>query len=299
MRIMPGREAQPERKRALLGVRSAYVDELEAKLATTERDLETARTENESLSTAFRSAHSALEETAGWSKRLPEALRDLANLAAGNVSEEAPEQTLANAILTVAGEHLLASVSVTRGDPTGELERRTERNEHGRPISTVTRLGACEANCTWQPGVEAGPDTTDVIEGLAAAVVCSLAGAANARAEREVMTQLGDRRSLARHLALRDRQNQPAQLIRVRVDGESAIAHRELYGRLAWSAALAELASVLDRVARAHGGQAYQAGDREFRVLVDADKAQQARELTERATEEYDDLRIRIDVPQG
>lgn len=293
---MPGKETRPKRKRALLGVQGAYVDELEANLAATERDLETARTENESLTASLRSARSALDETAGWSRRLPEALRELANLAAGNLSEDSPERSLANAILTVAGEHLLAAVSVTNGDPAGELECRTERNEHGRPISTVIRLGACEANCTWQPGVEAGPDTTEVIEGLAAAVVCSLAGAANARAEREVITQLGDRRSLARHLALRVRQGEPAQLIRVRVDGESAIEHRELYGRLAWSAALAELASALDRVARSYGGQAYQADDREFRLLIDADKTQQARELTECATEEYGDLRIRIDV---
>ena len=267
------------------------MDALEATLAQAEG-------ENERLSTDLRSARSALDESAGWSKRLPAALRELANLAAGDVSEETPEQTLASAILAVAGEHLLASVSVTRGDPTGEFERRTERNEHGRPISTVIKLGACEANCTWQPGVEAGPDTTEIIEGLATAVVCSLAGAMNARTEREVITQLGDKRSLARHLALRNRQDQPTQLVRVRVDGESAIKHRELYGRLAWSAALAELAGVLDRVSRAHGGQAYQAGDREFRLLVDADKASQACELAEQATTEYDDLIIRIDLAQ-
>ena len=288
---MPGKDTRPKRKRALLGIAGAYVDTLEAELTQ-------ANAENERLSTDLRSARSALNETAGWSKRLPNALRDLANLAAGNASDEAPEQTLANAILEVAGEHLLAAVSVTRGDPTGELERRTERNEHGRPISTVIKLGACEANCTWQPGVEAGPDTTEVIEGLATAVVCSLAGAANARAQREVITQLGDRRSLARHLALRNRQDEPAQLVRVRVDGNSAIEHRELYGLLAWSAALAELAGVLDRVARAYGGQAYQTDDREFRLLIDADRAQQACELTEQATAEYDDLIIRIDVPQ-
>jgi hypothetical protein len=291
MRIMADKEVQPKRKRALLGVRGAYVDALEAELTQ-------ANAENESLSADLRSARSALDEAAGWSKRLPQALRELASLAAGDVSEESPEQTLAGAILAVAGEHLLASVSVTNGEPAGELEGRTERNEHGRPISTIIKLGACEANCTWQPGVEAGPDTTEVIEGLATAVVCSLAGAANARAEREVMTQLGDRRSLARHLALRNRQDQPAQLVRARVDGESAIAHRELYGRLAWSAALAELAGSLDRVARAYGGQAYQTDDRELHLLVDADKASQACELAERATEEYDELIIRIDVAQ-
>jgi GGDEF domain-containing protein len=295
---MAGKDTRPRRKRALLGVQSAYADALEAKLAATERALQTANAENDGLTASLQSARSALNETTGWSRRLPSALRELASLAAGDLSDEAPEQNLANAILAVAGEHLLASVSVTRGDPTGELERRTQRNEHGRPISTVIKLGACEANCTWQPGVEAGPDTTEIIEGLATAVVCSLAGAMNARTEREVITQLGDKRSLARHLALRDRQDQPTQLVRVRVDGESAIKHRELYGRLAWSAALAETAGVLDRVARAYGGQAYQTGDREFRLLIDADKASQACELAERATEEYDELIIRIDLVQ-
>lgn len=288
---MAGKDTRPQRKRALLGVQGEYVDTLEAALAQVEG-------ENERLTASLQSARSALAESTGWSKRLPQALRELANLAAGNVSEENPEQTLANAILAVAGEHLLAAVNVTQGDPTGELEKSTERNENGRPISTVIKLGACEANCTWQPGVDAGPDTTEIIEGLCTAVVCSLAGTINARAEREVITQLGDKRSLARHLALRNRQNQPAQLVRVRVDGESAIKHREVYGRLAWSAALAETAGVMDRVARAYGGQAYQTSDREFRLLIDADKAAQACELAERATAEYDELTIRIDLAQ-
>lgn len=287
---MPGKDTRPRRKRALLGVQGAYVDTLEAGLTQ-------AQAENERLTESLQSARSALNESTGWSQRLPSALRELASLAAGEVSEN-PEQSLANAILTVAGEHLLASVNVTRGDPAGDVERSTQRNENGRPISTVVRLGRCEANCTWQPGVEAGPETTEIIEGLCTAVVCSLAGAMNARVGREVVTQLGDRKALARHLALRNRLDQPAQLVRVRVDGESAIKHRELYGRLAWSAALAETAGVLDRVARAYGGQAYQTADREFRLLVDADRTQQACELAERATEEYDELIIRIDVPR-
>lgn len=287
---MPGKDTRPKRKRALLGVQSEYVDTLEAELAQ-------ANAENERLTESLRSARSALNESAGWSKRLPEGLRELASLAAGEINEN-PEQTLASAILTVAGEHLLASVNITRGDPTGELEKSTERNENGRPISTVIRLGVCEANCTWQPGVEAEMDTTEIIEGLCTAVVCSLAGVINARVGREVITQLGDKKALARHLALRTRQDQPAQMVRVRVDGESAIKHREVYGRLAWSAALAETAGVLDRVARAYGGQAYQTADREFRLLIDADKAAQACEMAEQATKEYDDLIIRIDLAQ-
>ena len=95
-------------------------------------------------------------------------------------------------------------------------------------------------DCTWQPGIEAGPDTAEVVESLATAVVFSLAGVEGSRAERDTVTQLGDKRSLARHLALRKRLEQPAAIVNVTVDGQSAIEYRELYGRMAWSASLAQ-----------------------------------------------------------
>lgn len=294
--MMAGTESQPQRRRALFGVHSDYADALQARLARTEQDLARAEAENAGLTEDLLSARLALKETAGWSERLPAALRELASLAAGELNGEYAEQDLAEAVLELAGEHLLASVDIKRGDPTGEIERETQRNENGRPIRTSVRAGTCAVDCTWQPGIEAGPDTAEIVESLATAVVCSLAGAANARVERDVVTQLGDERALARHLALRQRSEQPVELVHVIVDDQSAISYRELYGRLAWSASLAQTASILDRLARGHGGQAYQTADREFRLLVDADAAEQACELTEEALADQEDLKVRVQI---
>ncbi len=185
------------------------------------------------------------------------------------------------------------------GEPAGELERETRVNENGRPVRTIVRLGACAVDCTWQPGVDAGFDTTEVIEGLCAAVVCSLAAVAASRSERDEVTQLADARSLSRHLALRNRNNLPVAVLRVTVDGQSQIEHQELYGRLAWAASLADAASALDRLARTYGGQAYHIDDREFRVLVDAGDVDAAHyELQERLSA-YDGLIFRVDVDRA
>jgi hypothetical protein len=287
---MPGKDAEPRRKAALFGVQRAYVDTLEASLAETEQALARAQAENAGLTEDLQSARLALKETAGWSERLPAALEKLASLAAGDLPEEYAEQDLAEAVLELIGEHLLASVAIKRGDPTGEVESETQRNENGKPIRTSVRAGACQVSCTWQPGIQAGPDTAEVVESLCRAVVFSLAGVEGARVERDVVTQLGDSRSLARHLALRRRLAQPAAIVNVTVDGQSVIVYGELYGRLAWSASLADAASVLDRLARLHGGQAYQVGSRCFRVLVDVDRVEQARELVMEALEECEGL---------
>jgi hypothetical protein len=150
---MPGKDAEPSRKGALFGVQRAYVDALEERFATVEDDLETAHSKNAELTESLASARLALGESAGWSMRRPGALRELANLAAGNVDGEDTEHRLANAVLTLAGDHLLASVNVTRGDPAGEVEQDTQRNENNRPIRTTVRIGACAVDCTWQPGV--------------------------------------------------------------------------------------------------------------------------------------------------
>ncbi len=119
-------------------------------------------------------------------------MRDLATLAAGESVDDA-EPRLAAAVLALAGEHLLASVDVSIGEPAGELERETRVNENGRPVLTIVRLGGCVVDCTWQPGVNAGLDTTQIVEALCIAVVCSLAGIAASRIERDPVTQLGDR----------------------------------------------------------------------------------------------------------
>lgn len=293
---MAAKDTQPQRKRALFGVQSEYADALEARLARTDEALARAEVENAGLTEDLQSARLVLKESTGWSERLPAALRELASLAAGELDGEDAEQNLAEAVLTLAGEHLLASVDIKRGDLTGEIERETQRNENGRPIRTSVRSGTCAVDCTWQPGIEAGPDTAEVVESLCTAVVCSLAGVEGSRVQRDVVTQLGDKKALARHLALRQRLEQPVQLVLVTVDGQSAIEYRKLYGRLAWSASLAQTAGVLDRLARSHGGQAYQTADREFRLLVDAEEAEQACELAEDALADQDGLKVRVEI---
>jgi hypothetical protein len=295
-------ESKPQRRRALLGVHKEYADALEASRAQTEQFLSAAKTENAGLTEDLLSARQALKETAGWSERLPAALETLASLAAGELPAEYAEQELAEAVLVLAGEHLLASVDIKRGDPAGgiesEIESETQRNQNGRPIRTSVRAGNCAVDCTWQPGIEAGPDTTEVVESLATAVVCSLAGIEGSRAERDVVTQLGDKKSLARHVALRNRLAQPVAIVNVVVDGQSVIEYRELYGRMAWSASLAQTAGILERLARGHGGQAYQAADREFRLLVDAEEAERACERAEEALADEDGLIFRVSIAQ-
>ncbi len=291
-----GTESQPQRKRALFGVQSEYVDALERRLAQTEQSLSEAKHENEGLNEDLHSARLALRETAGWSERLPEALETFASLAGGELPEEYAEQVLAEAVLELAGEHLLASVDIKHGEVAGEVEHETKRNEQGRPIRTTVRAGTNTVNCTWQPGVDAGPDTAEVVESLATAVVCSLAGVENARTERDTVTQLGDRRSLARHIALRQREQRSVELINVTVDRESTVEYRELFGRMAWSAGLAQTAAILDDLARDHGGQAYQRADREFSLLVDATEAEQACEQTEAALSDQEGMVFRIEI---
>jgi hypothetical protein len=288
------RPREPRRRTALLGVNSDYVDALEHALTTTRQRLATARAENEQLTQELDSAHAALDHSTAWSERLPAAVRVLATLAAGDFDEREPGSTLASAILTLIGEDLLASVDISTGDAAGTLQRDTRFNENGRPISTIARLGSCAVDCTWQPGAHAGRDTAEIVEGLCEAVVCSLAAVATARAKRDVVTQLADERSLRRHLVLRERLARPAALVRVAVDEASAIEHRELFGRLAWSAALAEAATTLERIARANGGQAYHLSDRDFRLLVDADNAEQARDQTQIALAGNDGLIFQV-----
>jgi GGDEF domain-containing protein len=305
---MPEEDARPRRRGALFGVQRAYVDDLEQRLEWSEGARDDARFEISELSGDLKSARLALAETTGWTARLPPALQTLAALAAGHLDwereqpreqREDAEQRLGTAVLALAGEHLLAQVEVSVGEPAGELERETRVNENGRPVRTVVRLGACAVDCTWQPGVDADLDTTEVIEGMCAAVVCSLAGVAASRAERDEVTQLGDARSLSRHLALRNRLDQPAAILRITVDGRSAIEHQELYGRLALSASLADAAAATDRLARTYGGQAYQTGDLEFRVLVDDADVDAARYAAQERLSDYDGLIFRVDVDRA
>ena len=294
---MAEEDAQPRRRGALFGVRRDYVDALEAKHAEV-------LAENAELTSGLRSARLALDESAGWSKRLPASLAELASLAAGDLVGEDVQGRLGAAVLALAGEHLLARVEVSLGEPAGELDRDTTWNDNSRPIRTLVRLGGCVVDCTWQPGVDAGRDTTGVIEGLCTAVVCSLVGVAASRVQRDPVTQLGDERSLARHQALRARLQQPAGTVRVVFDENSTVEYQKLFGGMAWDAALSRVAADLDEIARAHGGQAYQVSPPpdqvtvlEFQLLVDAGDVDAAAVAAQAQLAHYDGLRWRVDVP--
>jgi hypothetical protein len=293
---MAAQHDQPRLRRALLGIRREDVEALQARLTETQDH-------NAELALNLESARLALREAAGWSDRLPAGLRDLATLAAGESVHDA-EPRLAAAVLALAGEHLLASVDVSIGEPAGDLQRETRVNENGRPVLTIVRLGSCVVDCVWQPGVDAGLDTTRIVEALSTAVVCSLAGIATARIERDPVTQLGDQRSLARHEALRARLQQPAGTVSVVFDESSTIAYQKLFGGMAWEAALSRVAADLDLIARAHGGQAYQfspPADQvtvlEFRLLVDAVDLDAAAMAAQEGLADYDGLIFRVDVP--
>jgi hypothetical protein len=307
--VQPPREdARPGRRPALFGVHRAYVDDLERRLEWSEGAHADMRLEISEQADDLASARLALAESTGWTERLPAALRTVAALAAGHLDwereqprdqREDAEHRLSAAVLALAGEHLLAQVDVSIGEPAGELERETRLNDNGRPVRTIVSLGACAVDCTWQPGVDAGLDTTEVIEGVCAAVVCSLAGVAASRTERDEVTQLADARSLSRHLALRNRDNLPAAILQVTLSGQSSIEHQELYGRLALSASLADAAAVMDRLAHTYGGQAYQTNDGEFRVLVDAADVDAARYDLQERLSGYDGLIFRVDVDRA
>lgn len=291
---MAASDAQPRLRRIPFGFWRADVQALQAsyerQFAALQDDLAVRDADNAKLTAELSSARLALAETAGWSERLPLGLAELASLAGGTALDEQSNSRLAAAVLAVAGEHLIASVEVGFGDPTGDLAQATTRNDNGRPVRTVVQLGQCVVDCTWQPGVDAGEDTTRIVEGLCAAVVCSLSGLAASRVTRHLVTQLGDERAFHRHLALRARSEQPTSTIDVLVDPHSRPAHTELYGRRAWEAALARAAAELDKIARAHGGQAYHVSDLAFALLVDEEHLDTAALQAREELEDYDKL---------
>jgi hypothetical protein len=79
---MAAQHDQPRLRRALLGIRREDVQALQARLAETQD-------RNAELASNLESARLALGEAAGWSDRLPAALRDLATLAAGESVDDA------------------------------------------------------------------------------------------------------------------------------------------------------------------------------------------------------------------
>lgn len=285
-------DVQPQLRRTWFGLGGYRRDDVEA----LQTELARTKDENSELTSDLRSVRLALGEAAGWSDRLPVGLGELASLAAGVLPGEDAPARLGAAVLVVGGEHLLAQVEVSLGDPSGEPEQDTSWNENGRPVRTVVRLGGCVVDCVWQPGVDAGVDTVQVIEELCLAVVCSLAGLVVSRMGRDVVTQLGDGRALARHEALQARLKHRSGLVNVCVDKSSMVGYQELYGRVAWAAFLADAAAMLDRLARAHGGQAYHPADFDFCLLVAGEDTEIVRDLAEQVLTGYEGLVFDVGV---
>jgi hypothetical protein len=271
---IPGRAEPPlELRRAVFGgIRREDVAALQATLADAQQELLLAR--------------AALEESAGWARRLPLALSDLAKLAAGEAEGDDPSR-LAAAVQEVVGSHLLASVELVHVDSDTPMEREEHTDWHGaaRPQLSEVRVGPNVLRCVWAESVLAGEDTVEVVTGLCRAVLFSLLGVfeAGARESRGIVTQLGDGAALGRHVALRERLGQATSELHVEVERGGSDEYRSLYGAVSWDAAFADAGSTLEEVAHRCGGQAYQVGPLTFRLLVDEDYAVAARdELQER-----------------
>jgi hypothetical protein len=258
------------------GVRRADVAALQERLASTQAQL--------------RDARLALEESAGWARRLPLALDTFARLAAGESGDEFDTKTfegLAGVVREVVGEHLLASVeaSYANSDTAVELAERTDWEGPARPRSTEVRVGTRVLRCVWEPGVLAGEDTVAVVAGLCRAVLLTMLGieGAGRRQDRSSVTQLGDAQTLVRHLALRRRFGYPTSELTVQADTSEAGEYLELFGRISWQATFADAAATLQEVAYSCGGEAYQCNEWAFGVIVDPDRAEDARaQLEER-----------------
>ena len=109
--IMAEEDAQPRRRGALFGVRRDYVDALEAKHAEVlaeNAELTSGRGPPASRWTSPRAGQSVCRPA--WLS---------ASLAAGDLVGEDVQGRLGAAVLALAGEHLLARVEVSLGEPAG------------------------------------------------------------------------------------------------------------------------------------------------------------------------------------
>lgn len=263
----------PLRRAWLGGVRREDAEALQQELAETHARLATTT--------------QALAESTTWAERLPEALSDLARLAAAEPKWEDPETHFAAVIKTLAGDHLLAEVgivSVYADSPTDQAQH-TEWRGPETPQRTEVRVGTRLCRCTWTPKARAGEETTTVIESLCRAVLFSLAGldVARERDQRWIVTQMADGRAWTRAIALRERLSQPTATVAVYADPQSAAEHREVYGQIAWEASFADAGAVIEEVASHAAGQAYQTYEHTFAVVLDPARADDVEtELRER-----------------
>lgn len=248
----------------------------------------------------LRDARLALDESAGWARRLPLALDALTRLAAGESKTDIDGEIferLAGVVSEVVGRHLLASVEVsyTTSEVSTELMEHTDWEGPARPRVTEVRVGTRVLRCTWEPTAPAGEDTVAVVAGLCRAVLLTMLGieGAGPRQRRGNVTQLGDSRSMVRHLTLRRRLGRPTRELSVHADTSEAEKYVELFGRVSWQATFADAAMTLQEVAYSCGGDAYECSEWAFGVLVDADRAEDARaQLVER----LDGGELRFDV---
>lgn len=235
-------------------------------------------------------ARLALDESAGWARRLPLALDALVRLAAGGSGADVDTESferLAGAVREVVGHHLLASVeaSYAVSDTGVELAEHTDWEGPARPRSTEVRVGVRVLRCVWEPSVLAGEETVAVVVGLCRAVLLTMWGieGAGRRQGRSGVTQLGDAQTLVRHLALRRRFGRPTSELSVHADTSEAQEYVELFGPISWQATFADAAVTLQEIAYDCGGDAYECNEWEFGVLVDQDRAEDARaQLEER-----------------
>jgi hypothetical protein len=231
----------------------------------------------------LREVRLALEQSAGWARRLPLALDALTRLAASeseaDVDTEGFER-LAGVVREVVGHHLLASVeaSYATSDTSTELAEHTDWDGPARPRLTEVRIGVRVLRCTWEPEALAGEETVAVVAGLCRAVLLTMLGieGPGRRQRRSNVTQLGDAQALVRHLTLRRRFGRPTGELSVHADTSEAEKYLELFGRVSWHATFADAAATLQEVAYSCGGDAYECNEWTFGVLVDEDRAEDA-----------------------
>lgn len=260
-----GGDGQPLRRAVFGGVRRGDVAALEVRL---------------------RDARAALEESAGWARRLPLALAMMTRLAAGEHEQHEPDtkafEDLARAVHEVIGRHLLATVEALymTDPPNTELAEHTDWQGPSRPRASEVRVANRVLRCTWQPDVLAGEDTVAVVSGLCRAALLTLLGieGVGRRQQHSEVTQLGDARTLVRHRTLRDRLGLPTSELSVYVEGTNVERYRELFGLISWQAMFADVALTLQQIAYAFGGDAYECNEWTFGMLVDLSRAEEARE---------------------
>jgi len=261
-------------------------DLLDRELRECQTALRVARDEKIRAEARFASLRTGLDERVGWVHRVPDALAELARIAAGTPDPHDRCERLEQAIFAAIGPRLLTGVQI---GPAAQphMAQQTQTDTTGSPVCTTTQLRDRAVICHWSPRLYGEQDAVAIVEQLSWAALRALAGfdQARLRESRGIVTQLGDETSLRRHLALRERLGEPFAHVTINVSEGSAGKCRALFGEIAWNAGFAEAGATLEEIARRHGGQAYQVGPVRFAIVIDHDREEQARaEATKRLT---------------